>query len=146
MDKITFGFGPHLMLDLWECNKNKLTDLQHVYSILDSLPEKINMTKIAPPQVIPYPGTPGSFDKGGISAFVLISTSHISVHTFEEQAHVFVDIFSCKPFDIDKAINILMKAFEAKKHNKIVTDRGLEFPKEIPLVKEIIKTERSKFK
>ena len=130
------------MLALWRCDKKKLTDLKHVYFLLDSLPEQINMTKIAPPQVISFPGKEGSFDKGGISAFVLIAESHITIHTFEEQEHAFVDIFSCKEFNIDKAIKILIGAFDAKSYKKRVTDRGEEFPKEIPIVVNIVKEER----
>ena len=142
VNRTTLGFGPHLMLDLWECNKKKLTDLTHAYFLLDSLPSKIGMTKIAPPQVLSYPGKEGSFDKGGISGYVLIAESHITLHTFEEQGHAFVDIFSCKKFDIDNAVNILVNAFEAKRYKKIVSDRGEEFPKEISLATEIVKQER----
>ena len=143
MNKITLGFGPHLMLDLWECDKKTLTDLTHTYFLLDSLPGKIGMTKIAPPQVMSYPGKEGSFDKGGMTGFVLIAESHITIHTFEDQAHAFIDIFSCKTFDIDFALNYLVKAFKAKKYKKRLLDRGEEFPKEIALASEIVSAERT---
>ncbi len=144
MNKITWGFGPHLTLDMWRCDKKKLTDLTHVYFLLDSLPEKIGMTKIAPPQVLSYPGKEGSFDRGGITGFVLISESHITIHTFENQAHAFVDIFSCKNFDVDYAVDILIKAFDAKNHKTTVSNRGHEFPKEVPFVREFVKQERNR--
>ena len=131
------------MLDLWQCDKTKLIDLTFIYSLLDTLPGKIDMNKIAPPQVVSYPGKEGTFDKGGISGFVLIAESHITCHTFEEQAHVFIDIFSCKPFNIDKAVNILIDAFGAKKYSKKITDRGEEFPKDVVLASTIVQTERS---
>jgi len=51
MNQVEYGFGPHLMLDLWGCNKEKLEDSQIVYSLLDSLPSKIGMTKIAEPLI-----------------------------------------------------------------------------------------------
>ena len=102
------------------------------------------MTKIAPPHVLSYPGKEDSFDKGGISAFVLIAESHITIHTFKEQKHAFVDIFSCKEFDIDKAINILKEAFETNRYTKRITMRGKEFPKEITLATQIVGTERKK--
>lgn len=146
MNNTTLGFGPHLMLDLWGCDKTRLTDLSYIYFLLDKLPEKIGMTKIAPPQILSYPGKENSFDKGGISAFVLIAESHISLHTFEEQEHVFIDIFSCKHFDVDKAVNLLVEAFNARKYKKKLENRGEEFPKNIEVVSKIINQERKKLK
>ena len=142
MDKATIGFGPHLMLDLYGCNKTKLNDKEFIYRLLDELPAQINMTKITPPQLTPYPGKEGSFDKGGISGFVLIAESHISIHTFVAQEHAFIDIFSCKPFDIEKAKQLLTTALEAKKIDEQITNRGLEFPKDIAASDEIIQEER----
>ena len=130
------------MLDLWECNKERLADLQYIYFLLDELPGKIGMNKIAPPQIVSYPPNSNTFDKGGISAFVLIAESHISLHSFIEQAHVFVDIFSCKEFNIQKAIGLFVEAFGVKKVEKKILNRGAEFPKEIPLVTHIIQEER----
>lgn len=142
MNQTTFGFGPHLTLDLWDCNVDRLIDLQHISSLLDDLPAKIGMTKIAPPQILSYPGKEDSFDKGGISAFVLIAESHITIHTFKEQKHAFIDIFSCKEFDIDMAIKMLIEAFGANQYTKNITNRGKEFPKEVYLAVQIVETER----
>lgn len=136
------GFGPHLTLDLYGCNKEKISDLKFIYSLLDQLPDLIGMKKISPPNLVFYAGTEGSFDKGGISGFVLIATSHISVHTFTEQEHVFFDIFSCKDFDVEKAEEYLREKCEAKKVDKNLFQRGLEFPKSIPIVQKFVKKER----
>lgn len=80
-------FGPHLTLDLYGCSKEKLSDKDFIYKLLDELPELIGMHKITQPFVTDYPGRPNSFDKGGISAFVLIAESHITIHTFVEQSY-----------------------------------------------------------
>ena len=44
------------------------------------------------------------YDRGheGITAFEIIDFSHISIHTFLKTREIFIDIFSCKPFDIKK--------------------------------------------
>jgi len=141
--EIEIGFGPHLTLDCYECNKDKCSNVEFILDFLDTLPEKIGMTKIFPPQIIKYPGREDSFDKGGVSAFVIISESHIALHTFKEQGFITFDIFSCKPFDIDKTINIIKETFEFKKHEKNILNRGREFPKQITIVKEIINEDRS---
>jgi S-adenosylmethionine decarboxylase len=55
-----------------------------------------------------------------------------------------LDIFSCKNFDINKAIEFTVKSFEVKKFEKQLTNRGLEFPKEIPKALEIVNRQRIK--
>lgn len=121
-------FGPHLTLDLSGCNKEKLKDLDFVFGLLNNLPDMIGMTKITQPMVFPYSGLVPE-DKG-ITGMVIIAESHISVHTFQEKDYVFVDIFSCKPFDYEKAAEFLINAFEAREVEKNVVQRGLNFPRE----------------
>ena len=139
-------FGVHLLLDCYDCNKNKLKDLKFVLKFLGELPKIIGMNKIAEPYAVSYPGNPKTFDRGGVSAVVLIAESHISIHTFPSYNYMNVDIFSCKEFDTDRAADIIIKAFEAKKFEKNVLDRGLEFPKQIPKAIEIVKNQRKRIK
>ena len=68
----------------------------------------------------------------GISGFVMIAESHISIHTFPEKDYVFIDVFSCKGFDIENAVKLLVNAFEAKKYTKKVVRRGVDFPRSHP--------------
>ncbi|MEM5801938.1 MAG: adenosylmethionine decarboxylase [Candidatus Aenigmatarchaeota archaeon] len=139
-------FGPHLTLDLYQCNKEKLSNKNFIFKILDELPELIGMHKISKPQILVYPGKENSFDKGGISAFVIIAESHISIHTFIEQRFASIDIFSCKEFSIEAAEKYLVKEFEAKKIEKNFIMRGREFPKDVEKAKGIIIKERRKLK
>jgi S-adenosylmethionine decarboxylase len=121
------GFGPHLMLDGYGCDKSKLQDLNLIYRILDELPTRIGMTKIMPPYVFKYSGLKP--EDWGLSGFVLIAESHISIHTFPEKNFVSVDIFSCKHFDSEFAAEYLKKTFGMTKVESTVLDRGTEFPK-----------------
>jgi len=139
-------FGPHLMLDCYGCNEDKLKDLKFVLKFLDDLPDLIHMHKIAEPHAIDYTGNPKSFDKGGISAVVIIAESHISIHTFPSHKYMSVDIFSCKDFDVEKTIDFTIKTFEVKKIEKKFIHRGSEFPKEVPKAIEIVKKQREKIK
>jgi len=139
-------FGPHLMLDCYGCDETKLKNLEFVLKFLDDLPDIINMHKISAPHAIDYPGKPGSFDKGGISAVVIIAESHISMHTFPSYNYMNVDIFSCKNFDVEKAVKFIIKSFNVKKFEKKLLNRGLEFPKEIPKAIEIVKNQRKEIK
>ncbi|MEM5790730.1 MAG: adenosylmethionine decarboxylase [Candidatus Aenigmatarchaeota archaeon] len=135
-------FGPHLTLDLYGCNEEKLSDINFIYKILDELPEFMEMHKISHPQVVLHKGNPNSFDKGGISAFILIAESHISIHTFIGYGFASIDVFSCKPFDKEKIKNYLVKIFEAKKAEENFIERGKEFPKDIEKAKVVLLKER----
>lgn len=115
------------MLDLQKCSKKRLCDLGFIFEILSTLPEVIGMTKITQPYVFPYSGLVP--EDCGITGFVVIAESHISVHTFSDKDFVFVDVFSCKGFDISKAEKYLVKAFCAKKVVRHFVERGVNFPR-----------------
>lgn len=140
------GFGPHLTLDMYGCSRSRLSDISFITDILEELPELIGMHKISPPSVSAFSGNPlgkkDSFDQGGISAFILIAESHISIHTFAAQRFASIDIFSCRQFDIEKTESYLVKKFVAEKVEKNLLDRGREFPKSIALAKPIVIEER----
>ena len=126
-------FGPHLMLDLYKCDRQRLLDVNLAHKVLNELPDIMGMNKIMPPYVVPYSGSknPASFDRGGISGIVIIAESHISLHSFAEQEYINVDIFSCKQFDPEVAIAYLVEAFGAKKIERNLIMRGKEFPKKM---------------
>jgi S-adenosylmethionine decarboxylase len=135
-------FGPHLTIDLYECDKGNLSDETFVKEFLDKLTNIIGMTKISEPFAVFYPGKDGSFDKGGVSGFVLIAESHISIHTFVEQKYASVDIFSCRNFDIKKAENFIIKSLGAKSAEKNLINRGKHFPRDVSKVSLMVLNER----
>jgi S-adenosylmethionine decarboxylase len=134
------GFGPHLMLDGYGCEKPKLEDLDLIYRILEELPVRIGMTRIMPPYVFKYSGLKP--EDWGISGFVLIAESHISIHTFPEKNFVSVDIFSCKPFNTEFASTYFKEAFGMEKVESNVLDRGTEFPKTLNGAARLVRAER----
>ncbi len=124
----SLGFGPHLMLDLSSCNPSKLDDLDLCFRILDTLPQQIGMTKITAPYVFRYEGLVP--EDRGITGTVIIAESHISIHTFPIKSYAFMDIFSCKPFDVESAKLLCVDLFECKDPEIVVVDRGKKFPRE----------------
>lgn len=96
-----------------------------VYRFLDEYPDAIGMTKIIPPQVYTYHGkTPEDW---GVSGFVIIAESHISVHTFPDRQYVNIDIFSCKDFDADLSLEGVKTAFGLKETKVWTLDRGIDY-------------------
>jgi S-adenosylmethionine decarboxylase len=134
------GFGPHLVMDARGCVSRRLDDISGLYKLLDSFPAKIGMTKIMPPYVFAH-GEPGTAEYG-LSGFVLIAESHISIHTFPLTGQVKVDIFSCEQFDVRHAVGLLRDHFKPKKCSHRVLQRGMEFPRRIDLSREVVENDR----
>ena len=116
----------HLTIDGFGGNPEKLASEELVRGLLDRYPERIGMTKIAPPHVQQYTGSKP--EDWGVSGFVLIAESHIAVHTFPERGYVWADIFSCKGFDADGAVRAVTDAFSIQEARTRVLERGLEYP------------------
>ncbi|MCU0573499.1 MAG: adenosylmethionine decarboxylase [Syntrophobacteraceae bacterium] len=140
MGKPEFGFGVHLMLDGYGCDRAALEDLQFIYNFLDEYPDQMNMTKIMPPYVFRYNGSVP--EDWGVSGFVLIAESHISIHTFPDKQYLSLDMFSCKPFDTDDAVETVRKHFKMQKCEKRVLDRGQEFPNTIKESAQVVRMDR----
>lgn len=120
-------FGPHITLDLKGCPRETLSNYDLHFNYLKSLPELINMTPITQPYVFPYSGLVPE-DKG-ITGIVIIAESHISVHSFEEKGYCFIDIFSCKDMDVERAIQITIDMFKPEDYEINIVKRGKDFPR-----------------
>ena len=115
----------HLTVDGYGGDAEALQNTELIYDFLDTLPDRIGMTKMIPPQVYTYRGkNPGDW---GVSGFVLIAESHISVHTFPDRQHVNIDIFSCKSFDSGECVKIVESHFGLIRVETNVLERGLEY-------------------
>ncbi len=135
------GFGPHLVFDGYGCSSDRLEDMDRIYTLLDSLPARIRMTKIMPPYVFRH-ATPGR-GGDGISGFVLIAESHIAVHTFPRRRFLNVDVFSCQAFDVELVLAALKEVFAPRRIEWKLLDRGLEFPKAIGTARASVLQDRA---
>jgi S-adenosylmethionine decarboxylase len=135
-------FGPHLVLEAYGCSKSALSDLNLISQALDAYPEQLDMTKIMPPYVFRYSGAVP--DDWGVSGVVLIAESHISIHTFPDKEFVTLDIFSCREFDVEKAIEYFCSIFNPESYDKQLLMRGREFPRSAARAGQIVERERLK--
>ena len=129
----------HLVIDGLGCDAKQIADPEHVRRFLDAYPDAINMTKIMPPSVHTYKGPKA--EDWGVSGFVIIAESHISVHTFPDRGYVNIDVFSCKEFDAEQAIEEIRGQFSMGEVRSWVLDRGLEHL-DPATAKEVVEEER----
>jgi S-adenosylmethionine decarboxylase len=134
-------FGLHLMVDGYGCDQSKLESQEYVRRFLDEFPENIGMTKLMSPYVSEYEN--GSSEHRGLSGFVLIAESHVSIHTFPWEGSISVDVFSCRIFDVRAAEREIVERFGIESIERHVLDRGIEYPINAEIVREIVNAERA---
>ena len=115
----------HLLIDGSFGDIDKMYNQEALTSFLKEYPSTLGMNIIHGPVVLPY-SAPDPLDSG-ISGFVVIAESHISVHTFPERDYINIDIFSCRSFDSDKAIRDVKTFFSLKNIKSWIVERGLEY-------------------
>ena len=118
-------FGPHLIIDGSRCDTRKLADRILVEQILNDYPAAIGMTKIGGPYMFEYQAPDPAYS--GVSGLVVIAESHIAIHTFPELDYFTMDIFSCKNFDHEAAIEYIKNAFDVREMDRMLVQRGLSF-------------------
>ena len=130
----------HLIIDGYGGDVCKMEDPDAIYQFLDEYPDAIGMTKITPPHVYIYEGQEPE-DKG-ISGFVLIAESHISVHTFPQRRFINIDVFSCKEFDDQRALEEIRAVFSLETVRSWTLTRGLEYS-DPAVAARMVQSERS---
>jgi len=134
----TINFGEHLTIDGYKGDLEKLNNKKLVEEALNELPEILKMKKLSEPQVY-FASENDKKDPGGWSGFVIISESHISIHTFPRRGFVSADVYSCKN-GMDREIikKYFMEKFGLKKIEEHFILRGTEYPK-INIYQKIMK-------
>ncbi len=100
----------HLMLELYGCKREILCDESLVRRVLDTYPARIDMEKVSPVHLYQIE-TSNPLD-AGLSGFVVIAQSHISLHAWPEYGEVDIDICSCKNFSQEEAITFAKQMFQ----------------------------------
>lgn len=115
----------HLIIDGYGGDVDKMWDQELVRNFLIDYPSTLGMTRITEPKVLDYNGP--KEDDAGVSGFVIIAESHISIHTFPLRNYVNIDIFSCKSFDNHLALDDAKQLFGLTEVKTWLLDRGLEW-------------------
>ncbi|HIJ11192.1 TPA: deoxyhypusine synthase [Candidatus Woesearchaeota archaeon] len=116
------GEGSHLIVDAFECDAALLNNPDFITSFLQEFPDLIDMTPITEPTVKNHVAE--NPDDSGITGFIIIAESHISIHTYPDRQFASIDIFSCREFDVNKAVEIIKEKFTPGRVERNVLHRG----------------------
>jgi S-adenosylmethionine/arginine decarboxylase-like enzyme len=88
-------WGYHLILNGRNCIPASIRSAQHIGVFTSTLVNKIDMVAYGKPEIVMF----GTGNKKGFTLVQLIETSNICAHFVEESDDMYLDVFSCKPFD-----------------------------------------------
>ncbi len=117
-DEAGFGYaGTHLTLDLW--GASGLDDLNLIRATLHKCAYASGAT-------IVHSHLHHFTPNGGVSGVVVLSESHISIHTWPERSFAALDIFMCGDTQPKKSIPILKQAFHPERMLLNDLKRGMQ--------------------
>src|ERR1700731_2454307 len=99
------------MLELYGCDRELLSNESLVRRALEEYPARVDMEKVSPVHLYQIE-TSNPLD-AGLSGFVVIAQSHISLHAWPEYGEVDIDVCSCKEFSQEDAIAFAREIFQS---------------------------------
>ncbi len=112
------ALGRHILAEVYGCDRAILNDPERVERILvaAALESGAEVREVAFHKFSPQ----------GVSGVVVISESHLAVHTWPELGYAAVDVFTCgervEPWD---ACNYIVEHFRAESVTATETERGV---------------------
>ncbi len=115
-------YGMELILDLYGCDLKKISDGDHIRKYLIELCDNVIEMKRFGESFVEHFGLENPIT-AGYSMVQLIETSNVSGHFSEHKKTAYVNIFSCKWFDMEKAAEFTKNWFGASEMNRRLLDR-----------------------
>jgi len=112
------ALGKHLLLELKDCNKESLNDLSFLKSTLLAAASEAGATVLGE--------SFHQFNPQGVSGVVVITESHLFIHTWPEYGYAAADIFTCgNSVQPEKAAEFLIEKLGCKNHSVQEIPRGI---------------------
>lgn len=83
--------GMEYVVDAHRCDPTRLQSLARLQQLFDDLVRELDLHPIEPPIWHVFPG------HGGITGAVLLSESHLTIHTYPEASLAAINLYCCRP-------------------------------------------------
>ena len=108
-------WGYHLLLDIKGSDKEAITNKETLAEFVKTLVKKIDMVAYGEP-ILEHFATHNP-KAAGYSLVQLIETSSITGHFVDHNGDSYLDIFSCKPFEVEDALSVVKEYFNPEDVN-----------------------------
>jgi S-adenosylmethionine/arginine decarboxylase-like enzyme len=107
-------WGVSSSIDLYECDLSLMQNAEVIREFVRILCDRIKMKRYGETQVVFFGEDPRVT---GFSMTQLIETSLISAHFADASCAIYLDVFSCAPYDPDDVAQFAKEYFKAARHN-----------------------------
>ena len=104
-------WGYHLTLDANGCDERLINNRDNIVNFVKTLVQRIDMVAFGEPIVEHF--AEHDPEKAGFTLMQMISTSSITGHFVDATGEAYIDVFSCKPFDIQVVMDTVTEFFDA---------------------------------
>jgi S-adenosylmethionine decarboxylase len=112
-------YGRHIVVDVWGVNFSLLDHVDFLQQSMIEAAEKSRATVLSV--------TNKKFDPSGCTILILLSESHLSIHTYPEKEFAAIDCYTCgNQIDPNIAVNYLIDILKPKNMNMKTLIRGLK--------------------
>jgi S-adenosylmethionine/arginine decarboxylase-like enzyme len=125
------AFGHSLHLDLYGVDRGLCDDIGFCYALLDELIERMGMHKQSPPFIFRSPDIEFP-DKAGLSGWVPLIESGISIHTLTIVGFVSIDIYTCGFLNVADTTAFLVDRLHASSCEQQYLIRGAKYHDQQP--------------
>ncbi|HJV44195.1 MAG TPA: adenosylmethionine decarboxylase [Bacillota bacterium] len=110
--------GRHVIAELWDCNPERLDNQETIEKVMVDAALEVG----ADIREVTF----HKFNPQGISGVVVISESHLTIHTFPEHGYASVDVYTCgETIDPNIAAHFIAEFLEAKTAEYMEIPRGI---------------------
>ena len=120
-------WGKHLIIDMSAGDRERVQSAQHISRFVETLVEAIGMQGYGAPLLEHF--SEHVPEAAGYSLVQLIETSAITGHFCDLSGDAYIDIFSCKDFDAELAVEVVRAAFRPQHINFITLVRQAVTPR-----------------
>jgi S-adenosylmethionine/arginine decarboxylase-like enzyme len=114
-------WGVSSCIDLYECDLDLMQDEAAIKRFVRELCDLIKMRRFGETLVVRFGDDPRVT---GFSMTQLIETSLISAHFADNSQAIYLDVFSCAPYDPDEAASFAARFFQAQRHRVQIVKRS----------------------
>jgi S-adenosylmethionine/arginine decarboxylase-like enzyme len=119
-DHETEYWGVSTAIDMYDCDLALMQNADAIREFVKTLCDRIKMRRYGETQVVFFGDEPRI---QGFSMTQLIETSLISAHFADASRAIYLDVFSCAPYDAQDTAKFAAEYFKASRYNVNVTHR-----------------------